>query len=200
MEMSRKVEVRDMIRICPRCGSKNIARYLYGYPLFDEKLIADLEAKKVVLGGCVIGSVEIDGEWVFSKGYAYCNDCKKDIDTPVIVFNKKKGCWEFYKDIVKEIRFSTYGYLSGYKEYVIKRDDGKIPAYEWDQIMDNLYSRIHIHEWKNKYTDEELIILDGEEWKVELILDGRRIRTYRGENMYPPHWRMFVKIFRDLEK
>ena len=43
-----------MRRRCPECGSKNTARILWGYPLPDEKLLADLDAGRVVLGECVV--------------------------------------------------------------------------------------------------------------------------------------------------
>ncbi len=44
----------------PRCGSINTARYIYGYPLFDEEMQKKLDEGKWVLGGCCISSVEID--------------------------------------------------------------------------------------------------------------------------------------------
>lgn len=39
---------------CPRCGSPAIARIQYGEPAHSEQLTADLEAHRVVLGGCVV--------------------------------------------------------------------------------------------------------------------------------------------------
>jgi hypothetical protein len=40
---------------CPRCGSPSLARILYGFPAFTRRLEEDLDAGRVVLGGCVIG-------------------------------------------------------------------------------------------------------------------------------------------------
>jgi len=41
-------------RECPRCGSDRIARVLYGLPDFSEELKRDLDAGRVVLGGCCV--------------------------------------------------------------------------------------------------------------------------------------------------
>ena len=41
-------------RTCPRCGSREIATILRGEPASSEGLEADLEARRVVLGGCMV--------------------------------------------------------------------------------------------------------------------------------------------------
>lgn len=41
-------------RKCPACGSKRIARILYGLPAFSDELQRDLEEGKITLGGCCI--------------------------------------------------------------------------------------------------------------------------------------------------
>ncbi len=41
-------------RKCPRCGSERIAGVLYGMPDLSEKLRLDLEAGRLVLGGCKV--------------------------------------------------------------------------------------------------------------------------------------------------
>jgi hypothetical protein len=45
---------RTKPRKCPACGGKSIASFLYGMPAYSEKLRADLDSGKVVLGGCCI--------------------------------------------------------------------------------------------------------------------------------------------------
>jgi hypothetical protein len=40
---------------CPSCGSATIAWILRGYPVFSEQLESDLDAGRVVLGGCLVG-------------------------------------------------------------------------------------------------------------------------------------------------
>lgn len=52
---------------CPKCGSAKVAAIKYGLPAFDEELERELEAGRVVLGGCVITGD--DPEW-------QCNECE----------------------------------------------------------------------------------------------------------------------------
>lgn len=56
--------------VCPFCGSKNVARYLYGLVTFTAELEEKLNRGKIVLGGCIIN------EGVSPK--YQCNDCEKD--------------------------------------------------------------------------------------------------------------------------
>lgn len=53
-------------RKCPVCGSNRIADILYGLRMFSEKLMQEINAGKVVLGGCCLG--EDDPAW-------QCADC-----------------------------------------------------------------------------------------------------------------------------
>lgn len=55
--------------VCPHCGSDNVAKYLWGYPAFDEKLEQDLKEGRIVLGGCCLHGK--DPEY-------HCNQCGCD--------------------------------------------------------------------------------------------------------------------------
>jgi len=48
MELARKP-----IR-CPKCNNRPVARIVYGLPYFSEKLANEVDAGKIVLGGCII--------------------------------------------------------------------------------------------------------------------------------------------------
>jgi rubrerythrin len=39
---------------CPSCGSGKVAQILWGYPAYDEEMEKDLEAGRIILGGCVV--------------------------------------------------------------------------------------------------------------------------------------------------
>lgn len=54
---------------CPFCGSHNVAKILWGEPIFTEDLERELKSKTVVLGGCCIA---------FDSPEYHCNDCNKD--------------------------------------------------------------------------------------------------------------------------
>lgn len=70
-DMSRR-ETTNAKSECPECGSKDIARILWGMPAYGEKLERDLEEGSVVLGGCCITGA--DPEW-------HCNDCGCEFGT-----------------------------------------------------------------------------------------------------------------------
>ena len=38
---------------CWKCGGKDVAKILYGYPISDEELEKEIDAGKIVLGGCI---------------------------------------------------------------------------------------------------------------------------------------------------
>lgn len=54
---------------CPKCGSKNIGRYMYGLPVFSDELLKEIDSGKIILGGCII----MEGAPKY-----HCNDCNED--------------------------------------------------------------------------------------------------------------------------
>ena len=52
---------------CPKCGSANIARVLYGMPDYTDWLEKRLESGSIVLGGCSVTGDDAD---------RFCNDCE----------------------------------------------------------------------------------------------------------------------------
>lgn len=54
-------------RKCPACGSSRIAEILYGLPAFSAKLKRDLDAGRIILGGCCV--TNDDPKW-------QCPDCQ----------------------------------------------------------------------------------------------------------------------------
>ena len=48
-------------RKCPKCGTNRIASYLYGMPDMNEKMERNIDAGRVVIGGCCIG--DDDPRW-----------------------------------------------------------------------------------------------------------------------------------------
>jgi hypothetical protein len=39
---------------CPNCGSASVAKFMYGIPRFTPELNEDLDANRVILGGCSV--------------------------------------------------------------------------------------------------------------------------------------------------
>ena len=200
---------------CPHCGSMDTARYIYGYPLYNEEMKNKLEAGKWVLGGCCIDTVEVNGEPVNMMATRKCNKCKKGFGTPPVHYSAKKNLADDYRDIVRSISFSEGGFFPGYTTIDIKKkpdgaivkvdrmiQDGfiqerRISEAKWQEILNRLYCEYYLHEWKKKYDDP--YILDGTQWCLEVRFSGdsigRGFRHYSGSNAFPPYWNEVKKIF-----
>ncbi|HAE15778.1 MAG TPA: hypothetical protein DCG51_04435 [Erysipelotrichaceae bacterium] len=106
---------------CPRCGSTNTARYIYGYPLNNAEMQKKLDEGKWALGGCCIYSAEVNGQIIDIMPSRYCNDCHKDFGASPVLLTPKKDLAEDYRDIVKAIELSIGGYLYGYTDITISK-------------------------------------------------------------------------------
>ena len=193
---------------CPRCGSKNTARILYGMPAYSEEMERKLNEGKLYLGGCCV--TEHDPA-------RHCNECYRNFATPPVI--EKEGVIEDYRDIVTGISFSCGGFFGGETSIEIKRTkegimvrvnrysfdpkelpeksypmEYKITEMRWQRLVNKLYTNLYVHEWKKKYVDYG--VLDGEQWNLEISLTGRRKRTYYGSNDYPPYWKELNQLLK----
>ena len=197
---------------CPRCGSKNTARYIYGYPAFSEEMQQKLDAGKWVLGGCCISSIEINGHHVDTMPARKCNDCKKDFATAPILITPKNDTAEDYRDIVTCIKFSVGGYFDGYTDITIRKNDkGALVSVqkmlEPEEVPDDRQitpakgrdNKQTIWPDTRKWKKASLSALDGT-WSLDISLTGNRKRSYSGSNDYPPHWNELLKVFREFAK
>ncbi len=53
-------------RKCPYCGSRNIAKIIYGYPVMSEEMEEEIKQGKIALGGCLLRDEKY-----------YCNSCDR---------------------------------------------------------------------------------------------------------------------------
>ena len=202
---------------CPRCGSTDTARFIYGYPAFSEEMQKKLDEGKWVLGGCCISSVDVNGVPVQTMPARHCNKCKKDFASAPILITPKKDLAEDYRDIVTSIKFSVGGFFEGNTEVTILKndegavvkvmqfpygieapDDRQITPAKWNKIVNTLYGQLYLHEWKKEFVDP--CVLDGTQWELDIKLTNRRVRHYYGSNDYPPYWSELKKIFREFAK
>jgi len=193
---------------CPRCGSKNTARILYGLPAFNETLEAKLNAGKIHIGGCCITG--------FDAKY-YCNDCKRKFGAVAQIANGDSI--EFFADAVTGISFSRKEYRSPWSpgQVAIKKtatgahvkaagtlneipfeSEYDITSKKWDALIDSIYYDLFLNDWKHTFNDYS--VLDGEEWKLVVKLSDGRKKTYSGSNGYPPYWEELVKLMKPLIK
>lgn len=203
---------------CPHCGSTDTARYLYGYPAFNEEMQKKLDEGKMVLGGCCIDVVHVNDQRVTIMPTRRCNKCKKDFGKPPILKTRNEITAEDYRDIVESIKFSVGGFHEGHTDITITKNENgafvnveqfligdldipenrQITPARWQKIVNTLYNQLYLHEWKKKYVDP--LVLDGTQWSLDIKLTNGRKREYYGSNLYPPYWPELKKIFRPFAK
>lgn len=95
--MTREVEGRTAdpaagvpSRRCPQCGSRSVARIVYGEPPADAELDAEIRAGRIVLGGCVVAEDQPEHR---------CLDCGKEFElmapltTTLLPRHPRPGRW-----------------------------------------------------------------------------------------------------------
>jgi hypothetical protein len=177
---------------CPKCGSLNVIKILYGMPTHEAFLMA--EEEKIKLGGCCI--TDSDPEY-------YCKDCENELDRQTAIDNA-------YKEI-KGITASVGGYFGGYYEVEIDFQsrklkwnhlgDGSKDYYEkiirqntLDKFIDEL-KLLDLLNWKSKYIEPG--VCDGTQLSLEIIKSGRNIKKY-GDNKFPGEWDQFCRLIKKI--
>lgn len=183
-------------RICPRCGSKNTAKILYGMPAWSSELQEQIEKGDVVLGGCSITGCD--------PAYR-CNKCKKDFGAPTA--DMEAETTSFY--------FSIGSFFDGYQTLTVKRTDtgaavvytpafvsslsgpieNQLTTDEWLSFVHGLY-RCYIADWKKRYVDPN--ILGGTQWEMILSFKSGKPLKFHGSNIYPPHWSKLLRTIKTL--
>mgnify|MGYP003611462848 FL=1 len=182
-------------RICPRCGSKDTAKILWGTRAFSEDLEEKLKKKETALGSCCVSD---------NNPTYHCNKCKKD-------FGRSTSLNE---TLTNSIHFCLGGYFGGYHDVTISKTiTGALIEYrppigakdatpivkeilsvDWMSFVSDLY-RCYVSDWKNHYVDPD--ILDGTQWELEIVFEDQSIMKRHGSNAYPPHWKKFISVFKE---
>ncbi len=198
-------------RKCPFCGGSDVAEILYGLPAYSDEFERALANHKIVLGGCCITGGE---------PAAHCNSCGKDFGKPPYARRRRNQpdneARELLPDVITGIVFSEGGFTGNYDHVEIKAEKGiyvssymdfpyfpepctrVITGAQWKRLMDGLFTKLCIHEWKHKYINP--YVLDGTHWSLELKLTGRRRYTICGSNAYPALYRDLVRLFKPFMK
>lgn len=172
-------------KVCPFCNSKDVAKIIYGYPSGD--MIMSEATGKVKLGGCLI-CMDYSPEY-------HCNNCENQWD-------KEEAIYYAYQKI-KGLNISIGGYHQGHESFSIDFKTGEM-AYSHSidgeenssvtlnpDVLEDFKDKLidtNILNWKRRYDDNE--ILDGTQWEIILVRDGRNI--IRSEsNDYPKEWEQF---------
>ena len=196
---------KTMSRIkCPHCGSTNTARIQYGMPVINEKLIADIDAGKICLGGCCISDYDPT---------RHCNECNNDFGYPPAIFSEEGKITDYYNMCVNSLEFRIGGFFGGYNIVkIIMNKDGalacshhfptdydtkkevQISHEEWREIIDKLFFKMYLCDWEHEYIDSE--VCDGTQWSLSLGLYDGSEKVYSGSNAFPPYMKQLKNLFK----
>ncbi len=110
---------------------------------------------------------------------------------------------EEYPKIVRSIHFAEGDLFNWNKEITIEKEGtgAKVTAMPgikktitgdaWKEIINRLYYKLYLHEWKKRFTSPRTTC----QWKLEIGLKGGRKRTCYG-NTHPPYWAELKEIFK----
>ncbi len=173
---------------CTKCGSINVINILYGMPTHEAFLMA--EKGKIKLGGCGI---------TFSDPQYYCKDCENE-------WSREEAVDHEYNQIIG-IEAEVGGFFSGnhkveinFERNMLKwsnfNDKGEkvLTKSQVDSFKEDL-KNLSLLNWKLKYVEPD--ILDGTDWKIDIIREGRHVKKH-GSNQFPNEWEEFCKLITDL--
>ncbi|MBQ1453046.1 MAG: hypothetical protein IIZ23_03670 [Ruminococcus sp.] len=162
---------------CPKCGRKSLMRYL---PFNREA----------------------------NNGAKYrCRNCNSNFGTPPVC--RETG--EDYRDIAVYLEFRVSVFRGGRNRILIKKDTAGIELSawsrlspdpdirrqmenaEWKKLLDRLYGKLYLHEWKKSFVEPK--VMDGAQWELKLAFTGDRVESYYGSNRYPPYWEKLEELF-----
>ena len=176
---------------CVKCGSNNTAEYLYGLPLFNEKLQQDMADNKVILGGCEVSD--------FDPKY-HCNECDNDFG-----FSAKRLCDGEFTDYIEETVYYMFSIdypQFGESKFTLSKENDKfyvrvytpkhkyekeIPEKEYKKNLTTIFEKAYVLEW-----NEEYVILpkvDGTKWKVEVKCNNGKTFSSIGKNCFAPYFK-----------
>lgn len=209
------VSNKDAQIMCPRCGSRNTAKYIYGMPAYSDRLKQRIDSGKLILGGCCIRSVEVGGQIVWIMPERRCNKCRKNFGQMPLIIAKDKRTAEDYMDAIQSVQFSIHPSrkLDSFDVNIKKTQSGAdlmirkgfeqktghITSSRWYSFLSRMLYDYYIFDWKKNYTPKDYAVLDGESWSLELSLTGDRVRSWHGNNAYPPYWKEILRDFKSFK-
>ena len=205
-----------MERKCPVCGSRDVSAYLWSLPPYPEQVQKEIAERNVIVGGYCVAGFEPS---------AHCNACGADFGMPPYLRRQRgqpvDAPRELFPDVLTGIMFTEGGYfLGGYVIEITRNEKGAHFKYEnhpgggrfelplsadidlteaqWKQLMDVLFDKLCVHEWKQRYFAPG--VFDGTQWELELRMTGGRCYRIQGSNGFPALYKDLVRTLRSYLK
>lgn len=194
---------------CPRCGSMNTGKYVFGYPapeLFEEE---EQSNGAIILGGCCVP--------LFRENLYHCHNCRKDFGGhPEYDFKSKQegrgDCVLGATKISFEIDGSpdTCGYavritphslhLESHEKFDPTRRivrDIAITTEDFLALTKRLFLKLYVADWKREYGSRDT--MDGDFWALTIdFYHAKRPLFISGVDSYPPYYKRLLNLLRPL--
>jgi len=187
--------MRIVYKQCPRCGSKDTLKIIYGMP--TEELFNKTE---YWIGGCCI-AIGDDGEKI-SPDY-HCKACGYE-------GNKKQAIHDWYSSIESlTVSIASFGGINGkiiidFKNFNIQWgsrfsreklvSSKSLSKYEIETILNTLIDS-NFSNWKANYVNKDII--DGLQWQIEYLIKQKKRKIYC-QNKFPDKWIGFYDILKSF--
>ena len=214
---------------CPRCGSTNTARYIYGKTMPTEEelrcyptctvaghLKEKVDSGKVILRKSEAETVRANGVRMQDSPRRVCRDCGKRFKKSPVYISPDGNLVADYRDIVTKVSFRIGVFSENSREIEIsKADNGAsvvvrhLPAgrkTEPRRITPDKWEKLvrRLYGWVDLQDWEseyvDSTVLDGEEWELKVTLTDGNTVEYYGCNAYPPKWADLIKALNNYAR
>lgn len=182
-------------KICPKCGSNEVVKILYGLPTSEAMEAA--EQGKYFLGGCIVG---INDPTTFCKNceYSWGEKIENSI-TKMVYLDASIGGYFGPSVRFEADRLSstiTYNHNESMEELISSTHETITATPEiWDKLIKGLL-HCDFDYWLENYRDDHA--LDGTQWHVEVRLQDGTVITKSGSNAYPGRWKYFCQMISNI--
>lgn len=122
-----------------------------------------------------------------------------------------------YRHDVEKVEYTLGGFSFGIRSVTVTRDaDGAVVKYEpfqntgeetsekristseWSALIDELFVKIRVHEWKDSYFASG--IFDGTQWGIRISMGSGMVMRFQGSNAFPENWEEFRRVIDEIVK
>lgn len=172
--------------ICPRCGSINTAKILYGEPSID---YMD-NPQPIVLGGCVVG-INSPSTCCLSCDYRWGGKSTRFLSDMTLFQAKVGGYFGPSYSLVLDPAKGTITYQYAKDGSIIDVQTKPLTTDVWSKLIKGLISCEFV-DWLSEYITQG--VMDGTSWGVEVGLPYGKSICKHGSNGYPGRWSQFCRL------
>lgn len=92
----------------------------------------------------------------------------------------------YIKDNKCYLEYNLIGSFNNEKDNLVE-----ITSAQYNRIVNHLLKYYQILKWKDNYAPQDIVVLDGKEWYLEVYVNDEAIKSIVGMNAYPKNYNSF---------